>query len=169
MKDARPRERSMRWFGGMVLAASLMVVPASAQQDDQNTRQQVEQMAVAYAAAIGKQDAAGIVGLYTKDGVLVTQAAPGAKTVKSGPQEIEQYVQGSFKAGINHEEITVDQVSPLGTDAVISMGEYQVSGQGQNGAIKFGGHWTAVYVREGGAWKIRLLTAVPNLPPPPSK
>ncbi len=96
----------------------------------------------------------------------MTQAAPGAKTVKSGAREIEQFYQGSFKAGINHDEITIDDVSPLGADTVIAMGEYRATGQGQNGAIKLEGHWTGVDVREGDTWKIRLLTAVPNAPSP---
>jgi hypothetical protein len=48
-----------------------------------------------------------------------------------------------------------------------SLGEYHLSGQGLNGPIKADGHYTTVDVREGGAWKIRLLTAVPNPPPTP--
>ncbi len=81
---------------------------ASAEQVDQNTRKQIEEVAVAYAAAIGKQDAAAVAVLYAREGVLVTQAAPGAKTVKSGPKEIEQYYQAAFKAGVNHDVITLD-------------------------------------------------------------
>ena len=64
----------------------------------------------------------------------------------------------------NHDEGTIDQVTPLGNDEAISVGEYHFTGQGQNGPIKSDGHWTALYVREGGQWKIRLLTAL-NDPP----
>jgi ketosteroid isomerase-like protein len=100
--------------------------------------------------------------LYARDGVLVSRAA---KAVKTGAQEIEQTYQSVFKSGMNHTDITVDQVSPLGTDAVIAIGEYRGSGYGQNGPIEVDGHWTGVDVREGGIWKVRLLTAFPNPPP----
>jgi hypothetical protein len=45
------------------------------------------------------------------------------------------------------------------------IGEFHLSGQGDNGPTKLDGRYTAVDVREGGTWKIRLLTAVP-IPPP---
>jgi hypothetical protein len=51
-------------------------------------------------------------------------------------------------------------------DPAISIGEYHFAGQGQNGPIKADGHWAALYVREGGQWKIRLLTPL-NDPPRP--
>jgi len=43
--------------------------------------------------------------------------------------------------------------------------EYANSGQGQSGPLQVRGRWTAVYTREDGVWKMRLLTAVP-IPPP---
>jgi uncharacterized protein (TIGR02246 family) len=135
--------------------------PTFAQQVDPDTRQQVERLAATYAENFNKQDAAGIASLYARDGVLVSRAA---KAVKTGAQEIEQTYQSVFKSGINHTDMTVDQVSPLGTDAVIAIGEYHGSGHGQNGPIEVDGHWTEVDVREGGIWKIRLLTAFPNTP-----
>ena len=146
------------------IAVICFTMGASAQPVDQGTRQQIERLVATYAESFNKQDAAGIAGLYTKDGVLVSSAG---KAVKTGPQEIEQSYQSAFKSGMNHIEITLDQVSPFGSDAAISMGEYYLAGQGQSGPIKVEGHWTAVDAREGGAWKIRLLTVVPNPPPTP--
>ncbi len=150
-----------RWALLGVTAASL-AVSASAQPADQSMRQEIERLAATYAENFNKQDAAGIASLYTKDGMLVSSAP---KIVKNGPQEIEQAYQTLFKTGINHEQIIVDQVSPLGGDAAISLGEYHLTGEGQSGAIKVDGHWTAVDVREGSTWKIRLITAFPNPPP----
>ena len=86
--------------------------------------------------------------------------------VLNGPSAIEEYLKSLFKAGFNHEEITVDDVSPLGADAVLVRGEYHITGQGQNGAIKIDGNWGAVNVREGGVLKIRLIMALPKPPPP---
>jgi uncharacterized protein (TIGR02246 family) len=148
-------------------AALSLTTPASAQGADQNTRQQIERIVATYVENFNKQDAAGISNLYTKDGVLVTRFE---KAVKVGPQEIEQSTQDLFKMGYNHDQARLDQVSPVGTDAAISVGEYQFTGKGESGPTKIDGHWTAVYVREGGAWRILLLTAFSNPPPaPPAK
>ena len=151
------------WIISAIAALSFTTSAASAEQVDQNTRQQIERIVTAYHENWNNHNAAGIAGLYTKDGVLVTQAP---KVVKTGEQEIEQQYENTFKAGITHDRATVDQVSSLGTDTAMSVGEYHLNGQGQSGPTKIDGHWTAIYVREGGTWKIRLLTAVPDPPPP---
>ena len=148
-----------------VFAALSLTTPVSAQGVDQNTRQQIEKLVAAYHDDWNNHDAAGIAGLYTKDAVLVTQAP---KVVKTGQQEIEQNYKNAFNAIPHHDPATVDQLSPLGTDTLMSVGEYHLTGQGQSGPTKMDGHWSAVYVREGGTWKIRLLTAVPNPPPAPA-
>ena len=148
-----------------IVAAVVLATSVSAQQIDQNTRQQIEQIRAGFEKGYEKQDAAGIAGLFAKDGVLI--AAIG-KHVYRGPQEIEQFYQDLFKAGFNHTEGKLDEVTPLGSDLVImGIGEYHVSGQGQNGPLKVDGHYSAVYVREGGVWKIRLIAGVRDAPPPP--
>jgi uncharacterized protein (TIGR02246 family) len=143
------------------VAAIGHIVRASAQDVHQDTRQEAEKLIFAYAATFNKQDAAGLAAFYTKDGVIINQ-----RGVISGPSAIEEYLQTLFKAGFNHEEVTVDQVSPLGADAVLVRGEYHITGQGQNGAIKIDGNWGGVNVREGGVLKIQLIMAVPKPPPP---
>ena len=140
-----------------VAAVSLIAPAASAQE----LGQEVEKLGAAYAAAFNKQDAAGIATLFTTDGVLVSPSG-----VKSGPAAIEQNYHTLFKAGINHIEATVDQVSALGADAVLMIGEYHATGEGQYGAIKIDGHWTEVGVREGGVLKIRLRAVVRDPPAP---
>ena len=88
--------------------------------------------------------------------------------VNPGPQKsVEQYYQNALnelhKTGFNHQDIALEDVWSLGPDAAISMGEYHISGRSQNGSVlESNGRWTAVEVREGGAWKIRLLTAFPT-------
>ena len=146
-------------FAGIGLISS-----AAAQQIDQTHRRQIEQISAAYVDNWNNHNAAGIAALYAKDGVLVT--ATGA--VKSGPQEIEQSYQSSIKAFSRHDGQTIEQISPLGDDADIRIGEFHLSGQGQNGPIKLDGRYTAVDVREAGTWKIRLITAVPIVPPSPA-
>ena len=144
------------WIIAAVAAIGL-IAQASAQDD---MRQEAEKLMFAYAATFNKQDAAGLVAFYTKDGVIINQ-----RGVLNGPSAIEEYLQSLFKAGFNHEEITVDDVSPLGADAVLVRGEYHVTGQGQNGAIKIDGNWGGVNVRQGGVLKIRLIMALPKPTP----
>ena len=151
----------MRFSIILAFTALGLITSASAQQIDQNTRQQIERIAAAYVEDWNKHDAAGIAALYTKDGVLVTPTG----AVRSGSQEIEQASQGVMKTFPQHNGETIEQISPLGNDADFRIGEFHLSGQGQNGPTKLDGRYTAVDVREGGTWKIRLLTAVP-IPPP---
>jgi len=147
------------------IAAVALTTSVSAQGVDQNTRQQIEQLVTTYRANWNKQDAAGIAGLYTKDAVLVSQAP---KVVKNGQQEIAQQYETIFKT-LPHNDAATVEVSPLGNDALFSVGEYHLSGQNQSDPVKADGHWTAVYVRDGGTWKIRLLTAVPDPPAPAAR
>jgi uncharacterized protein (TIGR02246 family) len=137
-----------------------LLASASAQQIDQNTRAQIERIAAAYVENWNKHDAAGIAALYTKDGVQVSEIG-----VKSGRQEIEQTYQSLMKTFPQHNGQSIEQISPLGNDADIRIGQFHLSGEGPNGPIKLDGRYTAVDVREGGTWKIRLLTAVSVAPP----
>jgi uncharacterized protein (TIGR02246 family) len=152
------------WFISAVAAISL-TTSASAQGVDQNTRQQIEQLIATFSGDWNKQDAAGMASLFTTDGVLVV---PDPKPVYTGPQIIEQHFRDNFKSGEAHNQSTVEQVWPFETGKVIAFGAYHLTGQGQNGPIKVDGHWTAVDVRDGEKWKIRLLTALHDPPPPTS-
>ena len=146
------------------MAALSLTTPVSAQGVDQTIRQQLEQLRTTMNEGWNTQNVGKIASLYTKDAVLVT---PSAKVV-IGPREIEQNYKTAFDAGMPHHDFaTVDPVSLLGTDTALSVGEFHLSSQGQSSPTKINGHWTAVYVREGGTSKIRLLTAL-NDPPPTS-
>jgi len=127
---------------------------------DEKLKQEVENIGSAYAESFNKQDAAGIAALYAAGGTHVNPAGPRT--------DIAQLYEGTFKAGFNHEEITVDQVSPLGSDTLLAMGQYRITGKNQTGAhIEIAGIWTSTDVREGGKWKIRMLSAIPKPPQPP--
>jgi ketosteroid isomerase-like protein len=107
----------MRMSYAFVLIAAF-VTPAAA---DENLKQVVEKIASDYADNFNKQNPTGIAALYSNGGVLVTAAGPQA--------DIAKYYEGAFKAGLDHEEIAVDQAQPLGADALISTGEYHITGK----------------------------------------
>lgn len=73
--------------------------------------------------------------------VLLSQSPDGA--VNSGTQAIVQRYEGIFKLGANNISITRSQLTQLGNDVAIALGEYQVTGQGQSGPIKIDGDWSA--------------------------
>jgi ketosteroid isomerase-like protein len=144
-----------------ILSILIVTLSTSALAADTDIKQQVEQIGSAYAESFNKQDAAGIAATFATGGIHVNPA--GART------DIAQLYEGTFKAGFNHEEISVDQVWPLGSDTALAMGQYRITGKNQSGApIEIAGIWTATDVREGGKWKIRMLSAIPK-PPQPAK
>ncbi len=143
---------------GFFLALSLPAAAAAADAD-QNLKQEIGKAVSAYAATFETLNPAGMAALYTSDGVLVNPA--GLQT------DITKVYEGTFKAGFNHLESTLDQVWPLGADTALAMGEYRLTGKNESGAaMESAGRWTAVDVREGGKWKVRMLTAFPKPPPP---
>jgi uncharacterized protein (TIGR02246 family) len=141
-------------FGLTVVAASTAFA--------EDNRQQIDQIIAAYHENWNNHNAAGIASLYTKDAILVTRSP--TQMVKNGTQEIEQNYQKLFAVVPHHDSATADQIIPLGTNVVMSVGQYHLTGQGQSGPTKIDGHWTAVYVPEGSKLKIRLLTAVDDQP-----
>jgi uncharacterized protein (TIGR02246 family) len=143
------------------IAALLVVVPSAsalAQQSHLDTRQQVEQLAATFSELYNKQDAAAIASMFTQDAVRVTSDS----AASVGPQSIEETFKTQFKTGFRHIDLAIDQVSSVGADAAITVGAYQITGQGQGGLLNVAGHWSEVDVREGGVWKIRLLTFTPK-------
>jgi ketosteroid isomerase-like protein len=123
-------------------------------------KQEVDKITSAYAEAFNKQNGPGIAALYVSGGMLVNATGPHT--------DIAEFYGGLFKAGFDHNEATVDQVSPLGADTAIGLGEYHITGKNQSGApVEVVGRWTAVYVLEGGNWKVRMLSAFPKALPAP--
>jgi ketosteroid isomerase-like protein len=151
----------MRISYALVLVATL-ATPATAVAADENLKQVVDNLASAFNENFNKQNSAAIAAMFTNGGMLIGDAGQ----IKN----IAEYYEGAFKAGLNHHEAIVDQVQPLGTDSLIATGEYRITGKSESGTpLELSGFWTGVDVREGGTWKVRLLTAVPKAPPPPQK
>jgi uncharacterized protein (TIGR02246 family) len=152
-----------RW----IVAVILGIVPAasaSAQQSHLDTRRQIEQLTATFSERYNKQDAGAIASMFTKDAVRVTSGISGPSI---GRQAIEETFKTQFESGFRHIDLVIDQVSPFGTDATITVGTYQITGRGQGGPLKVDGRWTEVEVREGGVWKIRHSAVVPKIEPNP--
>ena len=133
--------------------------PCVAADADQALKQEVEKIGAAYAENFNKQNGAGIAALYANGGMMINAAGPHTN--------IAETYAGVFKAGFNHNEITVDQVSPLGPDTLVAVGQFHLTGKNAAGEpMDFKGLWTSTDVREGGSWKIRVLAAFPKAPPP---
>jgi ketosteroid isomerase-like protein len=138
-----------------VLCFLMAAFSAPAAAADTDLMQQVEKIGATYVENFDKQNAAGIAALFATGGVDVNPVGP--------TTNVANRYEGTFKAGFNHLEITVDQVSPLGADMALGLGEYHITGKNQSGEpLDVTGRWTAVYVLEGGARKIRMLTALPK-------
>ena len=147
----------MRAYQIVPIIVIALALPASAQQSDRSLRHQIESVVSSYAENFNKQNAAGIAALYAQGGKQVNAA--GVHT------SIEEVYQNAFKLGFNRQEVTVGEVSSIAPDVALGIGEFANSGQGKDGALAVRGRWTAVYTRENGVLKIRLLTGLP-IPPP---
>ena len=162
-------------LAGLVIS---FAVPAFAQQKDtvdQRITQQRDLLGDANALgefgvlglkeeeAFKKNDPSAIAALFTEDAVLV---APDG--LFCGRQAIEKRYADMFQqspltdfTGQREQLNAIDK-------AVWSAGEWWSTLKTQTGPVFARGYWSAIYIREGEAWKIRMLTISehPRLSPP---
>jgi uncharacterized protein (TIGR02246 family) len=117
-----------------------------------------------YNEAVNKNDAAAIAALFTEDAVFVTDTGPVYGRQAIGRWHVDNFQEWHHS---NH-LIKNDQNSPhiIGTagNEVWLVGEWSETLRGKSGdPIQLKGHWSAIDVREGDAWKIRMLTWVNRL------
>ena len=135
-----------------------LAVPAFADDDEADFKKQMDLMTTTYVEGFNKRDPAAMVARYTSNAIVVNSR--GLQT------DLVKYAEGVLKAGFDHVEITVDQSSRLGPDTAIGTGQSHYTGKNQSGApIEASAYWTATYVREGGIWKVRMLSGIPMRPP----
>jgi ketosteroid isomerase-like protein len=114
--------------------------------------------------AYNKNDAAAVAALFTEDALLVE-----AGGLFSGRQDIERRYADtfqrspviSFNSGFERHYLNAID------NAVWGAGQWTSTFQSQNGPLFALGCWLAIYVREGDAWKIRVLTFNEQPPPAP--
>jgi ketosteroid isomerase-like protein len=103
--------------------------------------------------AINTNDAVALAALFTENAVLV---APDGMFF--GRQAIQKRYADTFRrwpvATSSAQRSCLNAID----NAVWSTGKWWTTRQGQNGPKFENGFWSAIYVREGDAWKIRLFT-----------
>jgi ketosteroid isomerase-like protein len=144
--------------------------PAFAQQKDAadpQIRQQIDALTKKFIDAVDNNDAATVAALYTEDAVFVTPQGP-----LYGREAIQKFWTDLFKQfHVSNHVSKDDPYSPhiIGTagNEVWRNAEWSETLQGQNGGpIQLKGYWSAIEVREGDAWKHRMLTV--NVTPAPA-
>jgi len=155
----------MKWFGGMALAASLMMaVPAaSAQTASVDTKADIQKIATDWMDAYNKKDAATIAKMYADDAVF---SNPG--WTASGRAAIEDGLKKDLAAGTfsRVDSITVDQSHRVG-DLNYSMGAWAAEAKGPDGKdVPVGGHWAVVSQYRDGHYLTLIHNSNMALPPP---
>ena len=114
--------------------------------------------------AYKKNDAAAVAAFFTEDAVLVEPDG-----VFSGRQDIEKRYADTFQhSPIIRFNSTYGRSHLNAIDnAVWAVGLRKSSFKSQTGSVFAVGYWSAIYVREGDAWKIRMLTLNEQPPPAP--
>jgi uncharacterized protein (TIGR02246 family) len=138
------------------LAAIALVAPVRAQ----DIKPEVEKIGAAYTDCVAKHDAACVASLYSKDGIQVNVVGEVKTDLKAA---YEDY----FKGGEDKIAVKVNYAQPLGNDMAMAAGDVDVTFNVEPKLRPL--FWSAVYVKEGGQWKIRMLTAGIKPPPPPKE
>ena len=129
----------MKWFFGMVLATSLIAIPAIANAQSMDITADVQKLANDWMNAYNKKDAATIAQMYTDDGTFSTAA-----WTASGRTAIADALNKEFAAGIKMNFITVDQAQRIG-DISYSRGTWAADMKGPDGKdMPVNGHWLIV-------------------------
>jgi ketosteroid isomerase-like protein len=104
--------------------------------------------------AFNKNDAGAVAALFTEDGVLVASDGMfyGRRAIeKRYADTFQRWPISTFSSQMGHQLNAID-------NAAWSAGEWWSTLQSQTGPKFEQGYWSAIYVTEGDAWKIRLLS-----------
>jgi uncharacterized protein (TIGR02246 family) len=144
-------------------AISFFIGHAWSQESPENA---VRKLATDFSAAFNKHDAEAIAALFAQDGIFV----PANGKIVRGRDEIKAYHQTSFEGGAKEHSAPVLEVHQLkSADAVYALGTFGFAIPKKDAdPVKIGGSWTAVDVKEGDQWRIKLLFASVPPPPPPT-
>jgi len=143
---------------GLAVGFALSTFGQQTNNPDPKLRERVVATFKAVTDALDKNDAAAMAACFTEDAALVTQYGRFL-----GRQAIEQWYEELFKeVQSSNNLITVDEDSPhtLGTagNELLVTGKWSQTVTGESGSTEIKGSWSAIDIREGDDWKIRMLT-----------
>jgi len=169
------RIRSLLALAGLAISFALPTFAQQKDPADPRTAQQRDLLGVAEALdefgefhqaldeAYNKNDAAAVAALFTEDALLVEPDG-----MFSGRQDIEKRYADTFQRSpiISFNTSRARRYLNAIDNAVWGAGQWASTFQSQTGPGFALGYWSAIYVREGDAWKIRVWTI--NQTPPPT-
>ena len=161
------KTRLLLAVAGLIISFALPAFARQKETVDPKIIEQLDAIAKKYDEAVNNNDAAAVAALCTEDAVFVSDSGP-----IYGPQAIEKWFADLFQRWRPKNHVTKrDPNSPrfIGkADNVALNGEWSETGQGPTGEpIQIKGYWSAIDIREGDGWKIRMLTWNITPPPPP--
>ena len=115
--------------------------------------------------AYNNKDAEAAAALFTEDAVLVTPDGMvlGRQAIgKSFAETFQRWPITNFLS--RQEPLQLNAID----NAVWSVGEWWGTLQSQTGPVFAWGYWSTIYVREGDAWKMRMLSLFDHRPLSPS-
>lgn len=136
----------MRKAAMMLALAAFLTPGALFAQQDADSKAALKEMTPILQTAFNAGDAAGVAALYATDGAL----HPPNSAPVTGRENIEAFWSAGLEDGITV-ELTTDTLYGMG-DSAAEVGMYVITGA--DGSHLDHGHYTVVYVMEGGKWKI---------------
>jgi uncharacterized protein (TIGR02246 family) len=115
--------------------------------------------------AYNNKDAEAAAALFTEDAALVTSDG-----IIFGRQAIEKWYTDTFQRWPVTDFLSRRDRFRLNAidNAVWSVGEWYGTLQSQTGPVFAWGYWSTIYVREGDAWKMQMLSIFDHRPLSPS-
>ena len=148
------------------LAFSFAFPVAAQRTADQKTIEQFDAFNKKFDEAFNNNDAAAVAAFFTEDAVQVTPEGPiyGREAIEK--QFADLFTQIHVSEHINKTDHSPRAIGTAGNE-VWRNGEWSFTLQGKSGGpIQLKGYWSAINVRDGEVWKIRMLTY--NVTPAPA-
>ena len=148
---------------GMAISFALPTFAQQKEAIDPKTLAQLDAHGMKYSEAYNNNDAAALAALYAEDAVFITDRGP-----VYGRQAIEKWYADAFRqwpiSNFSRDTYGLNTME----NAAWSVGEWWDILRGEPGPVLVGGYESAIYVREGDAWKIRMLTVTEKPRPAPT-
>jgi uncharacterized protein (TIGR02246 family) len=131
---------------------------------------EIEALVDQQTALLMRSDADGLAALFTQDAVYASASGE----MYSGPASIRDFYARTFATldyarqsaviGDYNRESRVLQIQSIGDEAW-ALGRGRLLVNGPYGLVTRTDHWVAVYSKQGGQWKIRLLSVGEDVQP----